>query len=281
MQSLSSPLQILRSYGIEPRRSRGQNFLIDRNIIRKIIEKADLKKTDTVVEIGAGIGALTRELANRVKKVFAVEIDEKLIEVLQNGSLIGSGMTIGNIEIIRADARTLPNATFTKKEGSYRVIANIPYNLTSLLIRKFLEESPRPSDMILMIQKEVGKRICAHAGEMSILSSMVQYYAVPKILFPVSKTCFFPAPKVNSVCISLALKKDRIPASQHAKEFTHFVKAGFSAKRKLLSRNLSHGLKIPVEDIKKGFFAAQIPLNARAQELSVDDWISLCYYINN
>ncbi len=271
---MSSPLQILRSYGIEPRRSRGQNFLIDQNITRKIIEKADLKKTDIVVEIGAGIGVLTRELASKVKKVFAVEIDERLVEVLQNEIA-----AIKNIQIIKADARTLSNTTFIKKDGSYRVIANIPYNITSLLIRKFLEEDPCPSDMILMIQKEVGKRICAKLGEMSILSAMVQYYAVPKILFPVSKTCFFPAPKVDSVCISLTLKKERIPTSRQARAFTRLVKAGFRAKRKLLARNLSNGLKIPIEDITKAFAGSHIAPNARAQELSVDDWISLCHVI--
>jgi 16S rRNA (adenine1518-N6/adenine1519-N6)-dimethyltransferase len=287
---MPSPLQILRLYGIEPRRSRGQNFLVDQNIIRKIIDHADLKKTDRVVEIGAGIGVLTQELASRVKKVFAVEIDARLVKILKER--FGA---VSNVVILHEDARKISNARFgtndspfRHSEGDspknpahlpYRVIANIPYNLTAFLIRKFLEEEPRPRDMVLMVQKEVGQRLCAKAPDMSMLSAMAGYYAVPKILFGVSKTCFFPVPKVDSVCISLVLDPDRHPASDEARLFTRLLKAGFSAKRKFVVKNLSRGLGAPIKEIRTAFQRLGLPPTSRAQELTVDDWLKICHSI--
>ncbi len=265
---MSSPFQILNSYGILPKRSRGQNFLIDQNIVRKICEKAELKATDRVVEIGSGFGVLTRELAPRVKKVFAVDIDETLLGILQKE--LGSQK---NLEIIKEDARKIPLTRFGKKDFSYRVIANIPYNLTSLLIQKFLEKTPRPSDMILMIQREVGERICAKPPDMSILGLITQYYAEPKVLFPVSKTCFFPSPQVDSVCIRLRLHTERSPKTPEAQGFTRLIKAGFAAKRKYLAKNISKGLGIPLDTVSHAFTRLEIPLKARAQELRLEQWI--------
>ncbi|MBI2644847.1 ribosomal RNA small subunit methyltransferase A [Candidatus Uhrbacteria bacterium] len=208
---MPTPMQFLRESGVRPLHRRGQNFLIDTNIIRKIVEAAGIKKTDTIVEIGSGSGELTAELAVRAKKVVAVEIDAHLFWILDSrfrGNDKG-GDENDNITLLKDDIRAIPNTIFGKKDGAYRVIANIPYHITSQIIRKFLENTPRPKELILLMQKEVAQRIAASPPQMSLLAVSVQYYAEARILFPVSRNSFFPKPNVDSAVVRLVVKDSK------------------------------------------------------------------------
>ncbi|MCK4745024.1 ribosomal RNA small subunit methyltransferase A [Candidatus Parcubacteria bacterium] len=262
---------ILKKYNISLKHKFGQNFLTDAKILDKIIKIADLKKEDTVLEIGAGIGTLTRELAEKVKKVIAVEIDRELVKVLRK---IFS--RTGNIEIIEKSALSndFKIANFIDIKNSYKVVANLPYNITSRFIRKFLaDERIKPKSMVLMVQKEVAKRITAKPGQMSLLSVSCQFYADCELAFFVSRKSFLPIPKVDSAAVKLKIKDSKPRIDE--KYFFQIVKAGFSSRRKKLKSNLAKGLDIKKEDIDKIFIKLKLGENIRAQELSVEDWIGL------
>ncbi|MEK9129825.1 MAG: 16S rRNA (adenine(1518)-N(6)/adenine(1519)-N(6))-dimethyltransferase RsmA, partial [Patescibacteria group bacterium] len=184
---------LCEKYGLHPQRQMGQNFLIDKNILNKIIQAADLKKDDIILEIGPGLGILTQELAKRVKKIIAVELDKKIAEILKYEL-----KKINNLEIIQNNILKTQDLKCKIQNNKYKIVANIPYNITSAILRKFLSEKPKPYEMILLIQKEVAKRIIAKPKEMSLLSVSVQFYGQPKIISIVSKNSFWPKPKVDS-----------------------------------------------------------------------------------
>ena len=248
---------------IRLKKSLGQNLLIDKNQIRKIMDSVSIKKTDTILEIGPGEGAITIEIAKKAKKVIAIEKDKEMVEALE--SKLGN---IKNVEVINKDILDLFNdGKLEIKEKKYKVVANIPYYLTSVLIRNLLEIKNPPDDIFLMIQREVGKRICSKPGDMSILSIAVQYYATPKILFIVPKGCFLPAPKVDSVFIQITPK-----GIKRNDGFFEVVKAGFSHPRKQLISNLSKELKIDREVIGEWLIKRKLKDGIRAESLSLEDW---------
>ena len=249
---------ILSKYNIKPKKYMGQNFLIDESVLNKIVEAANLSPQDTVLEVGSGLGVLTAELTTKVKKVIAVEKDEKLCEILKDIL-----KEFKNIEIINADILKMK----TEKLPDYKIVANIPYYLTSPLIKRFLEIPNRPKSMILMVQKEVAQRICASPPDMSILAISVQFYAEPKIIIYVSKNSFKPVPKVDSAIIKIIPHK--IPGI-NTKKFFDLVKRGFSAKRKILKNNL------PELNLKKLGFNSKV----RAENLSIDDWLKIFTALN-
>lgn len=262
---------ILKKHNIIPKHKFGQNFLTDAKILDKIIKTADLRKKDEVLEIGAGVGTLTRNLAKKVKKVAAVEIDRELVKVLQTIFRAAE-----NVEIIKKNilSREFEIADFIDIKNSYKIIANLPYNITSNFIRKFLSnEKIRPSEMILMVQKEVAERITANTGQMSLMSVSCQFYADCELAFLVSRKSFLPIPKVDSAVVKLEIKKS-IPKIDE-KYFFQIVKAGFSSRRKKLKNNLAKGLNIQKEEINKIFIKLKFGENIRAQELSVGDWTRL------
>lgn len=246
----------------------GQNLLTDKNQIRKIMESVNIERNDLILEVGPGMGAITFEMAKKAKKVICVEKDEEMVLGLDS-KIKEEG--IKNIEIINNDILKL----FSDKLDipslkKYKVVANIPYYLTSALIRNLLEIKNAPEDIFLMIQKEVGQRICAKPGDMSILAIAVQYYANPKILFTVPKGCFYPSPKIDSVFIRITPKG---VAKNDA--FFKLIKAGFSHPRKQLISNLAIGLKIDREIIKKWLEDNNLKPGERAEVLSLDNWKSL------
>lgn len=265
--------------GVTLKRWRGQHILNDRNMLRKIVSAADLQPTDTVVEVGAGTGNLTLLLAERAQRIVAIEIDSDLIPVLRDRC-----EQYTNVEIIHDDARHFDPIPYTLYPDPYLVVANIPYNITSLLIRKFLETDVPPSKMILLIQKEVAQRICAKPPAMSLLSVAVQYYADPRMLFSVPRTCFTPKPNVDSAVIEIVLKKGSgsvgsgsvLRSKSVPDPFFRIVTAGFAHKRKYLISNISGELGIPRDRLVPLFEKLGIPLTARAQELSLDQWQSIC-----
>jgi len=288
--------ELLSKYNARPSKGLGQNFLIDKNVLNKIIESSDIKPNDIILEVGPGIGTLTQKLAEKVHpvksreagisptaklfngagKVIAIEKDKKMCEIL--------GETLKdfkNVKIVQGDILRYndPKGTPTT---NYKIVANIPYYLTSPLIRKFLEEKSPPQEMVLMLQKEVAQRICAKPPDMNLLAVSVQFYAEPKIISYVSKNCFWPSPKVDSAIIKIipykASGSPRPAGSTNL--FFKVVKAGFSQPRKQLYSNLSKVLKLEKEEVKKWLSKNNIKPEQRAETLSIEDWKNLIKSFN-
>lgn len=250
----------------KPKKNLGQNFIADKKVLMKIVDAAQISKDDIVLEIGPGQGSLTYHLAQRAKKVIAVEKDDKLVRYLE-----GKFKDLKNLEIINQDI--LEYLKEFKNIVRYKVVANIPYYLTSYLLKKLFEMENKPSEIILMIQKEVAERIVARKGEMNMLAVSIQMFAEPEILFDVSKNSFWPKPKVDSVVIKLKVYK--VCKVEDPEGFMRIVHAGFAAKRKVLVNNLAKGLDIPKEKIYDIFKLVGIDFKARAQDLSVEEWMSI------
>jgi len=264
---LSSPKtikDILTKYETKPFKGMGQNFLVNRQTLEKIVSSADLKTEDVVLEVGPGLGTLTAELAKSAGRVIAVEKDQKMCEILKE-TLSG----FENIQIINDDILKINSEPYTL--NPYKVVANIPYYLTSPLIRKFLETKYPPEFMLLMMQKEVAQRICANPPDMSILAVSVQFYAKAEIISYVKKENFWPKPKVDSAIIKIVPKTSENSISPDL--FFKIVKAGFSHPRKQLGNNLlSLGDK---EEITSWLLKNKIKPTQRAETLSVEDWTNL------
>ncbi len=272
-------------------KSLGQNFLIDKTVLDKIISASDLDKNDAVIEIGPGLGTLTQELSARCKKVIAIEKDNKMAKMLENRILNfeyeisniktpNSKFQIPNSLIINDDILKINLDELIKKYasgGKYKLISNIPYYITSPIIKLFLEAETKPELIVLLVQKEVAERICAKPGKLSILALSVQIYGEPEIIGYVNKSAFYPEPKVDSAILKIKnIKKgalDRAP--ENNKNLFRIIKIGFSAKRKKLANNLSAGLNIDKKETEKILSKAGINLNARAQELRLEDWEKL------
>ena len=261
----------------------GQNFLIDNSVLQKIINAAKLSKNDTILEIGPGLGILTFELAGKTKQVIAVEKDERMCEALQK--LLDAG-NVRNVEIINEDILKIQNSKF--KIQNYKLVANLPYYIVSPVIRMFLENPPaggKPELMVLMIQKEVAQRICAKPGQMSILAVAVQFYSQPEIISEVLKTSFYPQPKVDSAIIKITPRIDTNPITNNhefdTEKFFNLVRAGFSSKRKFLINNVCEKIQITKPECQNLFKEIEIDAKARAENLSVDNWIKLYGKIEN
>ena len=262
------------------KKSLGQNFLVNEGILDKIVEKSILNKDDIVLEVGAGLGGLTQKLSEKVKNVFAVEIDKKLVEELKGNIKDNVFLYSGDVmerEFDEEFAKWIKSVNGDKKVFEYKMISNIPYNITSLLLRKFLSYKKPPTKMIIMMQKEVGSRIVSKVGKMSLLAISVQYYAVAKKLFLVSKGSFYPVPKVDSVVMEFDLqngfKKDNFTFSDES--FFRVVKVGFKSKRKKLYNNLSNVFPLTKDELKEILVSIGLDENVRAQHLSLDNWKDL------
>jgi 16S rRNA (adenine1518-N6/adenine1519-N6)-dimethyltransferase len=270
--------ELLSKYEARPSKGLGQNFLIDKNVLDKIITASDIKPDDVILEVGPGLGTLTQELSKTAKKVIAIEKDSKMTKILAE-----TLKDYKNIEIISSDILKFNFADYSLLTTNYKLIANIPYYLTSPLIRKFLEADNPPTEIVLMLQKEVAQRICAKPPKMSLLAVSVQFYADAKIFSYVSKNCFWPAPKVDSAIIKIIPRAPVIARSQQAtwqsREFSglffKIVKAGFSQPRKQLAGNLSKALKIKKTEVESWLAKSGIKPAQRAETLSVEDWKNL------
>ncbi|MFH0857023.1 MAG: 16S rRNA (adenine(1518)-N(6)/adenine(1519)-N(6))-dimethyltransferase RsmA [bacterium] len=276
--------KLCKKYNVFPSKSKGQNFLLCDEISDYAVQAGNLKKTDIVIEVGPGFGVLTKKIADRAGKVISIELDNNLINAAQE-LLRGAG----NIKFINADILKLRDEQIAELAGNlhnyeknYKIIANLPYNITGAFLKKFLSIVYRPCEMILMLQKEVALRICAKPGNLSILGVSVQYYAKPEIITNVGRDCFYPVPEVDSAIIKIAMKKDFLmkAPSDEEKIFFQILKIGFSAKRKMLKNNLFNGFSgmskdIKILEIEKILAELGISAKARPQELAVDDWIKL------
>jgi len=258
--------ELLSQHNIKPSKHLGQNFLIDQKTLNTIIETANLSSKDTVLEVGPGIGTLTQELAKKAGKVIAIEKDSTMVEILKE-----TLKDFKNVEIIQGNALKF---SYSLPTTHYKLVANIPYYLTSPLIRKLLESENQPSEIILMVQKEVAQRMCANPPKMSLLAVSVQFYAKPEIISYVSKNCFWPAPKVDSAIIKITPLKE-VRGGRTPADFFKIVKAGFSQPRKQLLNNLSKSLKKDKKSIEAWLLKNNINPQQRAQTLTIENWIDL------
>lgn len=256
------------------KKSLGQNFLHNDEIIMRIVDCADITSEDAVVEIGPGQGVLTSALGNTAKNVIAIELDDRLIPLLQDRFAKHKNISIIHGDILHMNVEKLISENVDLARG-YKLVANIPYYITAPIIRLFLELSIPPRSIVLMVQKEVAERLIAMPGDMSILSVSAQYYADVEYLFTVPRTDFDPVPAVDSAVIQLKIANEKLKNSDDTKLFFRTVKIGFSAKRKTLLNNLANGFHKDKKEIKEILNACNMDLNVRAQELSIAQWQEL------
>ncbi|MDP4007206.1 MAG: 16S rRNA (adenine(1518)-N(6)/adenine(1519)-N(6))-dimethyltransferase RsmA [bacterium] len=271
LYSIKTVKELLRGNNTAPDKLLGQNFLLEKRVTVKILRASELSLKDTVLEIGPGIGTLTRELAQASKKVVAVEKDPAMVEILRE-----TVKDLSNVQIIEGDILSLPRVRrgkLTLGKDKYKVVANLPYYITSPVIRMFLEAERKPELMVFMVQKEVAQRICAKPPNMNLLALSVQFYAEPKIISFVRKSAFWPQPKVDSAILKIVPKREVPPMGSDL--FFHIVKAGFKQPRKQLGNNLSHGLKLSRQEVETWLRQGGISPTQRAETLSVSDWVVL------
>ncbi len=272
MEKIQKIKSLCEKYNIRPLKRYGQNFLVDESVPRKMCDAAKLAKDDFVVEVGPGLGTLTSALALRAKKVLAVEIDQNAVRASREITT-----SHANVEIIEKDILELSNLELTEILGSpqYKVVASLPYNLTSLLLRKFTEDEPRPSTCVFLVQKEVAQRVCAKPGEMSVLSIAIQFYGKPELAAVVKRGAFWPTPEVDSAILKISNYPMIESSNLDRKHLFQIVRIGFSARRKQLQNNLMSGLHLPREKVLKILEKLGLNPQVRAQELSVKQWVEL------
>lgn len=290
-------ISLLKQHGVDPSRARGQNFLLDEDVVTRMAETAGVNRDDLIVEIGPGLGVLTRVLTKKAKRVLAVELEPAFAQALT--SIVGKP---ANLDVLKEDAlssqafhqrvewlakqRNMPvpdkklpayQELLNQLDLGYKIVANLPYQITSRALRTFLEDAPRPSSLTVMVQKEVAERATAPAGEMSLLSLAVQAYSRAAISQIVRAEAFHPRPEVDSAVLTCDLTKPNtayqgLSAEQRA-SFWRLARAGFASRRKQLRNNLKN--LIAMEEIDALFAKHGIVPLARAQELSVEQWCSL------
>lgn len=301
LTNLQTIKSILKENHLWAKHRLGQNFLVAKPPLITLIEAADLTDKDVVIEIGPGLGTLTQELAKKAKLVLAIEKDPQLAKWLRTYF-----KNYENIKIIHDDILRFPISNFhpstplgvkflisnqfpnvqlpiskpaSKPDNylsNYKVISNLPYNITSPVIRKFLEADHKPQMMVLMVQKEVAERICAQPGDSSrgILTVMVEFYSQAEIIELVPRENFWPAPKVDSAIIKISeIRAKKYPCDPC--QFFRLVKAGFSAKRRQIHNSLAGSLRLPKNQILAILKEAKINPQLRAEDLSLDQWVKL------
>lgn len=244
----------------------GQNWLRDRGMLEAIVDESDLSAGDTVLEIGPGLGTLTSELLRRAGNVVAVELDSERAAKLP-AQFPGKNLTVINEDILSYDLERLPTG--------YKVVANVPYYITSKIIEKLMTALNRPSVIVILVQKEVAERIVARPGDMSILAISAQIFAKTHLGIEIPRQFFTPVPKVDSQVVVLEMRDKPLVLEKDQKAFFRVVKAGFANKRKKLRSSISAGLAISKSDAEKLLRQAGIDPDLRAEDLSIDDWIRL------
>lgn len=260
---------LLRSHGLSPNKRLGQNFLVDESALARIVEAADVPPESSVLEVGPGLGSLTRHLARAARRVVAVELDVSLIPLLETVL-----RDAPNVEIVQGDILRIDPAALMGEEG-YLVVANIPYYITSNLIRHLLESGRKPNRMVLTVQREVAERITARPGDMSLLALSVQVYGRPRVVTRIPAGAFYPAPEVDSAAVRIDLYPQPVIPDEQLDAFFRLIKAGFSQKRKTLRNALSAGLAIKGEQAARLLESAGIDPRRRAETLALEEWQTL------
>lgn len=254
--------QILEMYGAKPNTDLGQHFLVEKKYLEQIIDAAEPLEGETVLEIGPGMGVLTKGLTRRAKEVLAIEVDPRMVSILKTVCLKCTNLTVKQMDVRIFDPSSM---------GTYKIVANIPYYLTSNIIRKFLEEKNKPEEMILLVQKEVAERVCAKPNKMNMLAVSTQFYGKTEIVGIVPREAFYPTPKVDSAIIKISSYSTPLFSDVHPEKFFRLVKAGFSEKRKQLINSLA-SLGLDREDLIDVLKKASIDPERRAETLSLADW---------
>ncbi len=281
---LTQTRRLLRRFDLRARKGLGQHFLIDEEVLRLIVSSAELTSTDIVMEIGPGLGVLTRELASQSGRVVAIELDTNLANILKQTLSSFNNVTIINEDVLSLAPEALLKEHFRSEAISpfcYKVVANLPYYITSPVLRHFLEASVKPGVMVLMVQKEVAEQIVAKPGQMSLLSISVQLYGKPEIVGYVPAQCFYPAPEVDSAILRVTLYPQPAVDIGDGESFFTLVRAGFSASRKQLVNSLSHGLGLPKAEVLSLLEKAQIIPQRRAESLALEEWARLWQLFTN
>ena len=261
--------QLLKSHQLRPDKSLGQNFLTDPNILDKIIHIAGVTSSDCVLEIGAGLGHLTARLAQTAQVVTAVELDGRFLPILSERLA-----AYPNITLIEGDILGI-NEEDLVLEDDYLVVANIPYYITSRIIRKLLEGNRTPRGIVLTIQYEVAQRVCANSGKLSLLALSVRMYGTPSLEMRIPAGAFYPPPKVDSAVIKIDLHPTPLLAEGQREKFFELAKAGFQHKRKTLRNSLSKGLGWAPEKAEALLNEGRIDPGRRAETLSIQEWLEL------
>ncbi len=266
--------RFLRTYGLRARKGLGQHFLVDDRALQRIIAAAGLTPDDTVIEVGPGLGVLTDELARQAGKVVAVELDSRLAELLRERLAPFPNVTIVTADILKVDpAQLLRPAGGAETPPSYKVVANLPYYITSAVLRHFLESSLPPCLMLVMVQREVAAQIVARPSDMSILSVSIQVYGRPEIVAKVPARSFYPSPDVDSALLRITVYPR--PAADFGTDregFFKLVRAGFSTPRKQIVNSLANGLGLPRTEILPLLERAGILPQRRAETLNLEEW---------
>ncbi|MBE9513250.1 MAG: 16S rRNA (adenine(1518)-N(6)/adenine(1519)-N(6))-dimethyltransferase RsmA [Chloroflexi bacterium] len=277
---LTQTKRLLRRFDLRARKGLGQHFLIDEEVLKLVASSAELIPSDIVIEVGSGLGVLTRELARQAGRLFAVELDSKLAAILKKNLASFSNVTVINEDILKIDPEAVlheEQMTFptpVSSPFSYKIVANLPYYITSPVLRHFLEASLKPRLMVVMVQKEVAEAIVAGSGQMSVLSVSVQFYGQPEIISYVPARCFYPAPEVDSAILRVMVySKPAVDVSEE--DFFRLVRAGFTASRKQLCNSLSQGLKLPKAEVLSILEQAGIVPKRRAETLTLEEWANL------
>lgn len=260
---------LLYAHHMRPNKAFGQNFLVDRAILQRIIEAAEIEPNDQVLEVGAGTGVLTRELAKHARRVVAVELERDMLALLAK--------TTGefrNVELLERNLLYLdPQEVF--EQEPYKLVANLPYYITAPTFRHFLESGNAPRLLVVMVQYEVAQRIVAGPGDLSLLGVSIQFYGQPKIIAHVPARAFYPAPKVDSAILRVDLRKQVPLTPEQRDSFFRLVQAGFAERRKQLHNSLTHHLHQKNEEVRASLTAANIDPSRRAETLSIEDWLRL------
>ncbi|NQV97600.1 MAG: 16S rRNA (adenine(1518)-N(6)/adenine(1519)-N(6))-dimethyltransferase RsmA [Acidimicrobiaceae bacterium] len=269
--SRTEVLSLLTKHGLAPRRSFGQNFVVDANTVRKITRLANICETDFVLEIGAGLGSLTLALAETGAQIVAVEIDNGLVEVLRETT-----SSLANVEVIHADALQLDWRPLLAKSQHWQVVANLPYNVATPIIAEILDRVAQVSHLLVMVQREVAERLVASVGSPAYgaVSVKINYWATAQIIADVPASVFYPQPRVESALVDIHRRSEPGVSGVVASELFALVRAGFSKRRKMLRRALN-GIATP-----ENFATAQVAPEARAEELDLQAWGRLCRAIN-
>lgn len=260
----------LRQSSIKAKKRLGQHFLVDRTVLETIISAAEVSPKDIVVEVGPGLGILTAELAKKAGNVITIELDTRLASDLK--SKLSS---ISNVTIINADILEVNLANLLGKKKDYKVVANIPYYITSPILHYFIGSSYKPSMMVVMVQKEVGEAIVAKPGEMTVLSVSVQVYSKPKIISYVSPQSFYPPPKVDSAIIRFDMLPEPAVKVADINNFLAFVRCGFRSPRKQLRNSLAYGLNLKPAEIIPLLADSKIEPQRRPEMLTLAEWQQL------
>jgi 16S rRNA (adenine1518-N6/adenine1519-N6)-dimethyltransferase len=267
--------KLLSAHNMRPNKSFGQNFLIDRSVLQTIVDAAEITLDDEILEVGAGTGVLTRELARHARRVVAVEIEQDMLVLLKETT-----SNYPNVELVAGNLLHFdPAERFG--QAAYKLVANLPYYITAPTFRHFLESRNPPRLLIVMVQLEVAQRITASPGDLSLLGISVQFYGQPRIVARVPSRAFYPAPKVDSAVLRIDVHPQAPLSPEERHRFFRVVQAGFSERRKQLHNSLTHGLHHKNEYIRSWLAMAEIDASRRAETLSIEEWLRLWQIIEN